>query len=176
LAPGFLLYKQDIKGELKKMAKLSLNKLNLTKKQDIKIVKFEENEIEVAQYLDIASKSGLVTAAVRGAVIEGIVDEILLDAYLHLFILEKYTNISLTPKQRENLLETFDILDSNGIFDLIISGMAENEYEYIFTMAKRLMNNLNDYNKNIISMFKGLDGAIEEVIANITNKNAGQTK
>ncbi len=158
------------------MAKLSLNKLNLTKKQDIKIVKFEENEIEVAQYLDIASKSGLVTAAVRGAVIEGIVEEILLDAYLHLFILEKYTNISLTPKQRENLLETFDILDSNGIFDLIISGMAENEYEYIFTMAKRLMNNLNDYNKNIISMFKGLDGAIEEVIANITNKNAGQTK
>lgn len=152
------------------MAKLSLNKLNLNKKQDIKIVSFEGNEIEVAQYLDIASKSGLINAAVRGSVIDGIVDEILLDAYLHLFIVERYTNISFTQKQKENLLETFDLLDSNKFFNVIIEGMSENEYEYIFTMAKRLMNNLNEYNKNIVSVFQGFEGILKDAISQLNKK------
>jgi hypothetical protein len=152
------------------MAKLGLSKLNLNKKQDIKIVNFEGNEIEVLQYLDIASKSGLINAAVRGSVIDGIVDEILLDAYLHLFIVERYTNISFTQKQRENLLETFDLLDSNKFFDVIIEGMAENEYEYIFTMAKRLMNSLNEYNKNVVSIFKGFEGALQDIISQVNKK------
>lgn len=152
------------------MAKLSLNKLNLNKKQDIKIVSFEGNEIEVAQYLDIASKSGLINAAVRGSVIDGIVDEILLDAYLHLFIVERYTNISFTQKQKENLLETFDLLDSNKFFNVIIEGMAENEYEYIFTMAKRLMNSLNEYNKNVVSIFQGFEGVLQDIISQVNKK------
>jgi hypothetical protein len=99
------------------MAKVGLSKLNLNKKQDIKVIQFEGNDIEIIQYLDIASKSSLVSAAVRGSVIGGIVDEILLDAYLHLFIIDKYTNISLTQKQRDNLLDTFDILESNFLWN-----------------------------------------------------------
>ena len=152
------------------MAKVGLNKLNLNKKADVKIVQFEGNEIEVSQYLDIASKSSLISAAVRGAVINGIVDEVLLDAYLHLFIVDKYTNITLTAKQRENLLEVFDTLESNKFFDVIIEAMAENEYDYIFTMAKRLTNNLNEYNKNIISMFSGLEDTIQQIISQAQNK------
>ena len=146
------------------MAKIGLNKLNLNKKQDVKVIQYEGNDIEIIQHLDIASKSALVSAAVRGSVIQGIVDEILLDAYLHLFIVDRYTNISLTQKQRENLLETFDLLESNKFFDVVISGMAENEYDYIFTMAKRLMNNVNEYNRNIISMFQGFEDVIQELL------------
>jgi hypothetical protein len=144
------------------MAKVGLSKLNLNKKQDIKVIQFEGNDIEIIQYLDIASKSSLVSAAVRGSVIGGIVDEILLDAYLHLFIIDKYTNISLTQKQRDNLLDTFDILESNKFFDLIIEAMAQNEYEYIFTMAKRLMNNLNEYNKGLTSILQGFEEVIQQ--------------
>ena len=146
------------------MAKIGLNKLNLNKKQDVKVIQYEGNDIEIIQHLDIGSKSALVSAAVRGSVIQGIVDEILLDAYLHLFIVDRYTNISLTQKQRENLLETFDLLESNKFFDVVISGMAENEYDYIFTMAKRLMNNVNEYNRNIISMFQGFEDVIQELL------------
>ncbi len=150
------------------MAKVLFNKLALSKNQQVKEVLFGDTTIEVLQYLDIASKSSLINAAVRGSVIAGVVDEVLLDAYLHLFIVEHYTNISFTPKQRENLLGTFDILESNKFFDLIIAEMPEGEYEYIFSMAKKLMQNLNEYNRNIVS----IAGNAEEIIAKI----AGQTK
>ena len=150
------------------MNKLSLNKLGLSKKQETSQISIGENIVEVLKYLDIATKSGLVNAAVRGAVIDGVVDEILLDAYLHLFIVDHYTNIVLSPKQRENLLETFDIMESNGFFDVVISAMQPNEYEYIFTMAKKLMNNLNQYNQSIVSIV----GNTDEIIS----KLAGQTK
>ncbi len=150
------------------MAKILFNKLGLSKKQESKQVLFGESTIEVLQYLDIAAKSSLVNAAVRGAVIGGVVDEVLLDAYLHLFIVEKYTNISFTPKQRENLLDTFDLMESNQFFNIIIAALPDGEYEYIFTMAKKLMNNLNEYNKNIVS----IAGNPEEMIAKIV----GQTK
>jgi len=150
------------------MAKILFNKLGLSKKQESKQILFGESTIEVLQYLDIAAKSSLVNAAVRGAVIGGVVDEVLLDAYLHLFIVEKYTNISFTPKQRENLLDTFDLMESNQFFNIIIAALPDGEYEYIFTMAKKLMNNLNEYNKNIVS----IAGNPEEMIAKIV----GQTK
>lgn len=150
------------------MAKLAFNKLGLSKKQEFSQIQFGENTIEVTNYLEIATKSSLINAAVRGAVIDGVVDEVLLDAYLHLFIVEYYTNISFTPKQRENLLDTFDIIESNGLFDTILAAMQPGEYEYLFGMAKKLMNNLNEYNKSMVS----ITANAEDIIAKIV----GQTK
>ncbi len=145
------------------MAKLSFNKLGLTKNEKINVVQFGENNIEVLKYLDIAMKSGLVNAAVRGAIINGVVDEILLDAYLHLFIIENYTNITLTPKQRDNLLETFDIMESNKFFDVVISAMEPGEYEYIFSMAKKLMANVNELNRSIVSIMGNADELMKKL-------------
>lgn len=150
------------------MAKLAFNKLGLSKKQEVAQIQFGENVIEVTNYLEIATKSSLINAAVRGAVIDGVVDEVLLDAYLHLFIVEYYTNITFTPKQRENLLDTFDIIESNGLFDIVLTAMQPGEYEYLFGMAKKLMNNLNEYNRSMVS----ITGNAEEIISRIV----GQTK
>jgi len=130
------------------MAKLSFNKLGLSKSQDKKEIQYNENTIEIYKYLDIKSKSTLVNAAVRAAVIEGIVDEILADAYLHIFIIEYYTNISFTGKQKENIFETFDLMESNGLIQLVIENIPEDEYNYIFSMAKKLTANLNEFNRS----------------------------
>lgn len=154
------------------MAKVSLNKLGLSKNQDFVEFNIGENIIQVLKYLDIAQKSTLVNAAVRGSVINGVVDEILVDAYLHIFILENYTNISLTAKQKESILDTFDIIESNGLFDSIIANMNPDEYNYIFSMAKKLMQNVNEYNKNIISLLQDPKLKLTELLSKIP----GQTE
>lgn len=150
------------------MSRISLVKLGLLKKQETKTVQINNAEVEVLQYLEVSVKSSLVNAAVRGAIMDRVVDEILLDAFLHMFIVEHYTNISFTPKQKENILDTFDILESNGVFDLVIATMPPEEYDYIFSMAKKLMIRLNELNQSIVSVI----GDADEVMA----KLAGQTK
>lgn len=143
--------------------KLPFSKLGLVKNQDVIEIDFKDQKIAVLKYLDIMSKSKLINAAVHSAVIRGIVDEVLVDAYLHMFIVEHYTNISFTPKQRDNLLETFDLLEANGVFDLIISVMDPAEYNYIFSTAKKLMVNLNEYNRTIISVIQDPEALIEKL-------------
>lgn len=154
------------------MSKISFNKLGLSKASNIKEVEFNEQKIEISQYLDIGLKSTLVNAAVRYSVIKGIVDEILVDAYLHMFIIEHYTNITFTPKQKENILDTFDILESSGFLDLIVANMNQSEYDYLFSMAKKLIVNLNEYNKTIVSLADGTEAMLEKFL----EKVSGQTK
>lgn len=154
------------------MSKVAFNKLGLSKNSSFKEVEFNEQKIEVSQYLDIGLKSTLVNAAVRYSVIKGIVDEILVDAYLHIFIVEHYTNINFTPKQKENILDTFDILESNGFFNVIIGAMNPAEYEYLFSMAKKLTANLNEYNRTIVSLAEGTESLLEKFL----ERSPGQTK
>lgn len=154
------------------MAKIALNKLGLIKENKIVEVSFGENKIEVFQYLDIKSKSMLVNAAVRASVIRGIVDEILADAYLHMFIVENYSNIALTAKQKDNIFETFDLMESNGLIDAIIAAIPQDEYEYLFSTAKKLTINLNEYNKSSVSTTNDLALELQKIVEN----NSGQTE
>lgn len=154
------------------MSKIAFNKLGLSKNSSFNEIEFNEQKIQVSQYLDLGLKSTLINAAVRYSVIKGIVDEVLVDAYLHMFIVEHYTNISFTPKQKENILDTFDILESNGFFNLIIGAMNPSEYEYLFSMAKKLTVNLNEYNRTIVSLAEGTESLLEKIL----DRGPGQTK
>jgi hypothetical protein len=153
------------------MAKVTFSKLGLSKNQSVVETKIGENIIEVSQYLDVATKSAFINAAVRGSVIRGIVDEILMDAYLHVLIVENYTNITFTGKQKEAILDTFDILQSNGVFNLIIANLPSDEYDYIFSTATKLANSVNEYNKNLVSIAENIDDIFEK----FSNFNTGQS-
>lgn len=153
------------------MAKLALSKLGLTKNQEVVEFSYGENIVQVLKYLDVAKKSTLINAAVRGSVINGVVDDTLVDAYLHMFILENYTNISLSPKQKESLLDTFDILESNKFFEALIANMNPDEYTYIFSVAKKLTESLNEYNRTFTSLINDPRLKLDQII----DKVSGQT-
>ena len=138
------------------MAKVALSKLKLEKEIEPKKIIINDIEIEVYQYLDTAVKTMIVQSAAWGSLAKNIVDEILLDAYLHVLILEYYTNITLTDKHRENLLSTFDLLQSNGIFEQIVAAMPDGEYDYLFNSTLNLAKKINEYNTSLASIFEQL--------------------
>ena len=141
------------------MAKtVSFSKLKLEKNIAVNTITINEVEIEVKQYIPVALKSMFIESAVRGSLVQGIVDEILMDAYLHVLIFENYTNISLTEKQKESLLDTFDLIQSNGILEQIIAAMPSDEYDYIFNSALKLAKSVNEYNLSLAGLIeKNLD-------------------
>ena len=138
------------------MAKVALSKLNLKKEIDPKKIVINNIEIDVYQYVDTAIKTMIVQSAAWGSLAKNIVDEILLDAYLHVLILEHYTNITLTDKHRENLLSTFDLLQSNGVFEQIVAAMPDGEYDYLFNSTLNLAKKINEYNTSLASIFEQL--------------------
>jgi len=138
------------------MAKVALSKLKLEKEIEPKKIIINDIEIEVYQYLDTAVKTMIVQSAAWGSLAKNIVDEILLDAYLHVLILEYYTNITLTDKHRENLLSTFDLLQSNGIFEQIVAAMPDGEYDYLFNCALSLSKRINEYNASVPGLMQQL--------------------
>jgi hypothetical protein len=167
------------------MAKVALSKLNLKKEIDSKKIYINEVEIEVYQYVDTAVKSMIVQSAAWGSIAKNIVDEILLDAYLHILIIDYYTNITLTDKHRENLLQTFDLLQVNGIFEQIIPEMSAGEYDYLFNSTLALANKINQYNMSLaqvaeqFSNFSNMDpdiiNSFKEEFQKINESNGGQT-
>ena len=141
------------------MAKTVLfSKLKLEKNIAVNTITINEVEIEVKKYIPVALKSMFIESAVRGSLVQGIVDEILMDAYLHVLIFENYTNITLTEKQKANLLDTFDLIQSNGILEQIIAAMPSDEYDYIFNSALKLAKSVNEYNLSLAGLIeKNLD-------------------
>lgn len=166
------------------MAKVALSKLNLKKEVEPKKIIINDVEVEVSQYVDTAIKSMIMQSAAWGSVAKNIVDEILLDAYLHVLIIDYYTNITLTDKHKENLLQTFDLLQSNGIFEQIIPALAEGEYDYLFNSTLNLAKKINEYNMSLASVFQqwsesGVDpdfaNNVKEEIEKIKTLTNGQT-
>ena len=140
------------------MANLSFNKLGLKKPTNVTEVPFGENTIEVAQFIPTFNKIHLVSSAVKSSIVDGVVNEMVLETSLHYLIIENYTNIKFSEKNLQNMIDTYDLLDSSGIIDLVLENLPEGEYDYLFQQSLRLAEKLD---KLAISALKGYAGQAE---------------
>ena len=114
------------------MANVTFSKLNLKKKEDIKTIKFNEQEIEVKQYLPIQDKLNVIYNAISKTEDENrFFSPIKLECYCTLEIIYAYTNIKFTDKQKEDEANLFDLMESNGLINAIFSAIPEEETNFI---------------------------------------------
>lgn len=142
------------------MAKISLNKLNLEKNTEIKKVNIGGVEIDILQYLPIADKIDLLDIVIQESLIGYTCDPMLQDALLHMYITTSYTNITLTPTQKENFLDTYDLLEKNGVISEIVHAIPNNEYE-------ELIESLSLKTEKIEKEINSVVGVIREAINKI---------
>lgn len=105
---------------------LNLKKDYLT---NTSILKINEQQIEVKQYLPIADKNDLIEIALQKAEEDGLYNEILLDVYFHLNIIYLYTDIEFSEEDREDEMQLYDLLETNGIITEVLAHMGEGEYQ-----------------------------------------------
>ena len=83
------------------MAKVSFTKLGLKKNEDVEIVEWNEQKIEVKQYLPIEDKLDLVTKIINDSIDT---NNFYNPAKIYIFTILNtilyYTNINLTDKQK----------------------------------------------------------------------------
>ena len=107
-------------------------KMGLKLNTNVVNISIGDQQIEVKQYLPINDKLVLISNVINQAADENnFANPIKLDVFAALEIVFAYTNITFTDKQKEDLIKLYDILESNNVFNTVISAIPEAEYKSI---------------------------------------------
>lgn len=113
------------------MSDIEFKSLNLKRNDSIRVIKVNDNEIEVKQYLPIEDKIDLVQIALQQAETDFGYNAMLVDVYFYLYIVYFYSNIKFTDEEKAQPLELFDILSSNGVISAVAAAIPSEEFEDI---------------------------------------------
>lgn len=114
------------------MAKVAFSKLALKKQDKVNTIKIGNFDIEVKQYLPVNDKLDLIARVLNGAHDENnFPNPVKIEVIGALEIIMAYTNLSFTEKQKEDVAKLYDLLETNGVIDQVVSAIPEEEYNFI---------------------------------------------
>ncbi|MEG1725821.1 MAG: hypothetical protein RR313_10545, partial [Anaerovoracaceae bacterium] len=143
------------------------NKLSLEKTTKINTIKLGDIDIEVLTYLPVEKKMSLIELAIQESLSEGMCDSLCLDAILHLFIVLSYTNITLSPTQKAEMLDTYDLMEKNGLITEIVKAIPEHEYRDLVEAMMIQVEKVEKYSASFIGLFKEAMENIPQVIQGV---------
>ena len=162
------------------MAKLAFSKLGLKVNNQVVNINYNEQNIEVKQYISVNDKLKLISDIINNTTDEhSFCNPVKVKVYLLIGIIENYTNISFTEKQKEDIVKLYDVIQSNGLFNKIIEAIPEEEFndlvnstwdaiEAIYTYNNSAMGVLDNIGRDYKDMEFDVE-AIQEKLANGEN-------
>jgi hypothetical protein len=157
------------------MAKLGFTKLGLKPNNEIKTIEFNGQTIEIKQYLPIEEKLELITNVINFSTDEKntFTNPIKIKVYMTLEIIEKYTNITFTEKQKENPTKLYDLMNENGLVKIIIDTLPNIEYNEILNGVEESVKAFDSYRNSIMNILDTISNdynAIDLDLSNIQQK------
>ena len=148
------------------MAKVSFTKLGLSKNQDIEIVKFNDVDIEVKQYLPIQDKLNLISTVINYAHDgeNNFSNPVKVDLFLALEVLYAYTNINFTDKQKEDFIKLYDLVVSSGLYKAIVEAIPVEEFYAISNGVDISIEAIYKYQNSVL-------GILDSVSTDYSNLN-----
>ena len=139
------------------MAKVSFTKLGLKQNQEtIKII-FNEQEIEVKQYLPINEKLEMISNVINlSADDNNFANPVKVSVFTTLEILFHYTNITFTDKQKEDPVKLYDLVISNGLMSEIIKAIPEGEYAEVLCGIEDSVNAIYTYRNSVLGIMDAI--------------------
>lgn len=162
------------------MAKITFSKLNLKlNKEVVNVPLTDEITLEVRKYLPQTEKADLISFVMDYSIDETTMcfSPIRLETYFSLAIAKYYGNITFTDKQIEDAAKTYDILESNGVIDKIISAIPRDEFEFIQSAVNDTAEDISRYYNSFAGMLStvtkntgSIDSQFTELFEKIKNK------
>ena len=142
------------------MAKIAFSKLGLTKDKldEFQTVEFNDQTVEVKQYLPIAEKAELISRVLNNSVDDdaGYYNNLKLDMWLALEIVYAYSDISFTEKQKSDPMKLYDLLSSNKLLNLIIGLVPESEFYYLTKVTHELATAIYTYRNSALGILDSI--------------------
>ena len=139
------------------MAKVSLTKLGLKVNQDVKNIEFNEQIIEVKQYLPINEKLELISSVINSATDENnFSNPVKENVFLTLEILYHYTNINFTDKQREDPVKLYDLVVSSGLVNKVTDLIPEEELDEVINGVAQSVKAIYTYRNSALGILESI--------------------
>lgn len=163
------------------MAKVSFSKLGVKPNSDVEEVKFGNATIEIKQYLPMNDKIQLIERVVNAAAPSSgdrIINWAYVNVMIDLLLVEYYSNISFTEKQKEDTYKFYDNLFGSGLGDLIIEAIPEDELDWIVENVNLIIESVFTYKTSAMGIFEGisddyknLDLNADDIRAKLADRN-----
>lgn len=135
------------------MAKVSLTKLGLKVNQDVKNIEFNEQIVEVKQYLPVNDKLELIGNVINLAHDENnFSNPVKVSVFTTLEIMYAYTNVNFTDKQKEDPTKLYDMLISSGFACEVFRAIPEAEYHEIISGIEDSINAIYAYRNSVMGV------------------------
>jgi hypothetical protein len=143
------------------MEKIPFELLGLTSNEQTVEIVIGDKKVQVLQYLPVEKKSSLVNIVLQEAIdySTGMIDKVKGDALFWSYVVAMYTDIQVDSNI---ILDIYDIMESNGVIDAVISAIPEDEYD---SLVEYLSDAISDYDKYKTSV----SGIISQVINDLPN-------
>ena len=159
------------------MAKLAFSKLGLKVNNQVININYNEQNIEVKQYISVNDKLKLISEVINNTINEhSFCNPVKVQVYLALGILDYYTNISFTEKQREDPVKLYDNFQSTKLLHQICDAIPEDELMDLTNGMWDSINSIYTYNnsamgviENIGSNYKDMNLDVEEIQQKLAN-------
>lgn len=132
------------------MAKIPFTKLKLTLDKSVTIVKYNDIDIEVKNYLPLNEKMDLYKRVIDYAIDEnGFINPAKKEVAFDIEVILSYTNLNLTDKQKEDYAKLYDLFLQNEFIDLIVTTIPEKEFTELWTFGDSVF----DYYEKTVTSF-----------------------
>lgn len=163
------------------MAKIAFSKLKSKIEPEVKQVMIPDTDlsIDILTYLPQNTKATLIGFVVENSIDQttGCSSPLRLDTWFSIALAKYYGQITFTDKQLEDPGKVYDILQMNGVFNIIADTIPEAEYNYIKDCVEQTAQDVARYNTSaagIIGAMReesgGLGSQIDEMLKKIQDR------
>lgn len=142
------------------MAKVSFSKLGLSKNTNIKNFEYNGQNIEIKQYLPINDKAALV-AQVLSCVLNNdenrFANPLQVEVFTVLTIIEKYTNINFTDKQKEDPAKLFDLIVGSDLWNTIMDNINIDDYTALIAYCDEAIDAYYKYHNSVFGILDSIN-------------------
>lgn len=156
---------------------MKISNLNINK-EEIAIA-FNGEVIKIKTYLPIAEKVDLINKVIEASIDEetNLVNKIIADVLFSYMIVKTYSDIELDI---DKINEEYDILESNGIIDIIFKNIPQTEIKTLLEYFEIAIDQHNKYHLSPIGFLdvanKILENKTENIFAILQNINKDEFK
>lgn len=137
------------------MAKVSFSKLGLKVNQDIKTIIFNNQNIEIKQYLPINEKLELISNVINASHDDNnFANPVKVSVFTTLEIMYAYTNINFTDKQKEDPTKLYDMLVSSGLVAAVVNAIPEAEYHEVLCGVSDSIDAIYTYRNSVMGILE----------------------
>lgn len=150
---------------------ITFNGLKKEQPLKIKVIKINDKEIEVKQYLPVNEKLNLITAVLQQVAQNEypFANPVQMDVYTTLEIVYAYApGIDFTDEEKANPAALYDEMEKYDLANMIISAVPKTEYEFLIEGIEKTINAYYAYRNSV-------KGILEDVTTDYKNLDLDAT-